>query len=138
MSDSFSSELLRQMECAITPLIDEESDFIDVKYVIIAGFRVNSKLMWAYEEKQLYYENSYSQKTKLKAYTCRFKGCTARVFVREDQTAFKDTERRHLMSHGTQYQEYKFMYCDNKMKERAKKAPASMTPYDIYMEVIVE
>lgn len=138
MSDTFATELLREMENAIPTSEDEETGTIDVKYDIIAGFRVNSQLMWAYEENQLYYENSYSKKTKLKAYTCRIKGCPARVYVREDRSAFRDREIKHLSSHGSQYQEYKFMYCDNRMKDRAKSASASMTPYDIYMEVIAE
>lgn len=138
MSDTFSSLLLKEIENVITSEDEEEEHLIEVIYQLIPGFRINSELMWAFEERQLYYENSYSNKTKLKAYTCRVKGCTARVFVREDGTAFRDTERKHLKSHGTQYQDYKFMYCDNMMKERAKTAPASMTPYDIYMEVVVE
>lgn len=30
------------------------------------------------------------------------------------------------------------MYCENMMKEKAKVAPASMTPYQIFMDVLVE
>lgn len=136
MSDSFTLELLRGMEGELTQSEDEETGLIDVKYEIIPGFRANSELMWAYEENQLYYKNSNYK--KLTAYTCRIAGCPARVYVRKDNTAFRDTEKRHLAAHGLHYREYKFMYCDNKMKERAKTAPASMTPYDIYMEVVVE
>lgn len=61
------------------------------------------------------------------------KGCTARLFVRDDHTAYRDRERKHLQSHGNQYQDYKLMYCDNRMKQRDISAPASMTPYDIYI-----
>lgn len=137
MSDTFSKQLLRKMENAIITSENEETELIEIKYEIIEGLRVNSQLMWPYEENQLYYENSYSKK-KLKAYTCRVKGCPARVFVKDDLTAFRDRETNHLPSHGSQYQQYKLMYCDNKMKERASGAPASMLPYDIYMEVITE
>lgn len=138
MSDLFTSELLKEMEGALTQSDDEETGLIDVKYEIIEGFRSTSGNLWAYEENQLYYKNSNSESKNLTAYTCRVPGCTARVYVRRDETAFRNAEKKHLVSHGSQYQDYKFMYCDNKMKERAKTAPASMTPYDIYMEVIVE
>lgn len=138
MSDTFSRQLLQEMENAILSSEDEDTGIIEINYEIIPGLRVNSQLMWAYEENQLYYENAFSKKTRLKAFTCRVKGCPARVFVKEDKSAFRDHGTNHLPSHGSQYQQYKLMYCDNKMKEKARTAPASMLPYDIYMEVIAE
>lgn len=142
MSDTFSAQLLKEIENELILSDGEEDDnneqqhLIKVKYEMIAGFRINSELLWAYEEKQLYYKNSNAE--EITAYTCRVKGCYARVFVRKDKSAFRDSEREHSYSHGTQYQQFKAMYCDNKMKEMAKTAPASMTPYDIYMQVVVE
>lgn len=70
MSDTFSAELLKAMEAEITRSEDEEGEekLIKVKYQIIPGLRINSELLWAYEEMQLYYENAYSKKSKLKAY----------------------------------------------------------------------
>lgn len=139
MSTSFTSELLKEMENALGESNKkEEEDFIDIKYSIIPGHRDGSELMWAYEEKQLYYKNSFSKKKNLTGFTCRIKGCQARVYVRSDKTAYRDLGSQHLAAHGSQYQEYKYMYCDDKMKQKAKTAPASMTAYNIYMEVVVE
>lgn len=137
MSDNFTSELLRELENSLTQSEDEDI-LTNVRYTLIPGLRENSELMWTYEQNQLYYKNSYSAKTQLTSYTCRVKGCKARVFVRPDESAFQDPSITHLSSHGSQYQDYKFMYCDNKMKQKAKLAPGSMSPYEIYMEVVSE
>lgn len=138
MSDNFTDELLKEMENGITTSQDEEINMNHVKFEMIPGLRDNSQLMWAYEEQQLYYENSYSQKSKITAFTGRKSGCMARVFLKEDGTVFKSDKSIHLASHGSQYPDYKLMNCQNKMKERAKCAPASMLPYDIYMEAVTE
>lgn len=137
MSDCFSSQLLRDLENSLTQSEDEEIS-TNLNYRMIPGLRTNSELLWAYEQQQLYYKNAYSTKTQITSYTCRIKGCNARVFVKPDGSAFQDPLNTHLISHGSQYQEYKLMYCDNEMKERAKAAPGSMTPYEIYMEVVAE
>lgn len=60
MSDSFSSQLLREIEDELHKPEEDESDLIDVKYEIIPGLRDGSAVMWAYEQKQIYYRNSYS------------------------------------------------------------------------------
>lgn len=141
MSDSFTSELLREMENALSQSEDDEVDddaVIDVNFILIPGLRIGSEIMWVVNEEQLYYRNSFSEKTKIAAYTCRVSGCTARIYVNADGTAFRETNKKHLNSHGSQYSDFKYMYCDNKMKEKALSAPASMLPYDIYMEVVVE
>lgn len=139
MSDNFISELLREVESSLTQSEPEDEETMtNVMYRLIPGLRENSEVMWAFEQNQLYYQNAYSRKTQLTSYTCRVKNCKARVFVRPDKSAFQDTSIAHLASHGSQYQDYKYMYCDYKMKQRAKTAPASMTPYEIYMEVIAE
>lgn len=137
MSDSFTTELLREMENSLTLSEDEISGMMDVQYTMVPGLRENSEILWAFDEQQMYYKNSFSQKTQCTAYTCRVKGCTARLFVRPDKTAYR-TEINHLNSHGSQYKDFKLMYCDNQMKQRAKTAPASMAPYDIYMEVVAQ
>lgn len=71
------------------------------------------------------------------SYSCRIKDCTSRIHVNKDKSAFRDATDEHTL-HGSQYSDFIKMYCENKMKERAKSAPASMTPYEIYMEVVVE
>lgn len=136
MSDSFTSQLLREMENALSD--SQSEDTSEVNYSIICGLRQGSQLLWIPDEQQLFYRNSYSIKTKLTTYTCRVKNCLAKVYVNPDGTAFKDETEVHNPSHGSQYTEFKLMYCDNQMKEKAKTAPASMTPYEIYMEVVVE
>lgn len=68
MSDTFSSQLIREMENALDDKAEEESPFISVKYAIISGLRGGSEIMWAHEEKQLYYRNSTSRKTLIEGY----------------------------------------------------------------------
>lgn len=138
MSDTFTTELLREMQNALSEDEVEENGVIEVNFILIPGLRQGSELMWVEEEEQLYYKNSVSDKTKVAAYTCRITGCLARVYVNPDGTAQRDADTKHIISHGSQYYDFKFMHCDNKMKEKAISAPASMTPYAIYMEVIKE
>lgn len=69
MSDRFSAELLREMENSIHNENDEEesastSNMIMVKYRIIPGLRDGSEIMWAFEENQLYYKNTYHASKK--------------------------------------------------------------------------
>lgn len=138
MSDSFCSELRREMEIALEEGEEEENEpILNLKYEIVEGLREGSSILWTTQEQQLYYRNSFSKKTQLTAYTCRIANCRARVFVRADNTAFRSTIP-HLSQHGSQYKDFKQMSCEKKMKERAKSAPASMSPYDIYMEAVAE
>lgn len=66
------------------------------------------------------------------------KDCKSRIRVnRADSTAFRDLSDTHS-SHESQYESFKYMYCDSMMKEKAKSSPASMTPYNIYVEVVAE
>lgn len=66
MSDTFSSALMRELEDASNQLdeIAEEIGVIEVKYALITGLREGSELLWACDERQLYYKNSYSKKQK--------------------------------------------------------------------------
>lgn len=65
MSDTFSSQLLKEMENSIRNGENEEEDEgavvtgkITVNYRIVPGLRDKSQLLWAYEEDQLYYKNT--------------------------------------------------------------------------------
>lgn len=137
MDDSFCSGLLREIENDSEESEEQESDVNTyLQYEIIEGLRRGSTLLWTTQEQQLYYRNSYSAKTQLTAYTCRFLGCTVRVFVGPDNTAYRQTFPIH--THRSQYMEYKQMCCEKEMKDRAKNAPSSMSPYDIFMEAVVE
>lgn len=141
MSDSFSTELLREMQDAFIEANDEDKDdSLDfengVQYTIIIGLKSNSKVMWAYNEKNIYYKNSYSNKTKETAYTCKEPNCRVRVFLREDGTAYRDFSEEH--EHSSHFEIFKQMYCENKLKEKARTAPASMTPNEIFKQVVVE
>lgn len=70
-------------------------------------------------------------------YTCRKENCTVRVHVKDDDSfAYKEIGDEH--DHESQYEDFKTMYCDNLMKQKARTAPASMTPNAIYMEVVAE
>lgn len=135
-AETFSTQLLRDGLSESGE--EEEMDLINVPYEMIRGFRKNSMLLWAFEEKQLYYWNSYSKERQIAGYTCRVKGCPARIYVRDDRTAYRELGLNHLNSHKTQYSEYLQMRCENKMKDKAKDAVASMSPYEIYMECVKE
>lgn len=67
MSDTFSSELMRELNDASNQPDEEEVEIeveIEVKYTVIPGLRQGSEILWAYDERQLYYKNSYSRKRK--------------------------------------------------------------------------
>lgn len=141
MSDLLSAQLLREMEENLTESDnDDEVNFteLNVEYRIISGLRENSKLVWAPTEKNLYYKNSQSKITGCEACKCYKSGCFARLYIRENGSAFRHSNVEHSRSHGSMYTEYKMMYCFNKMKEMARSAPASTTSYQIYQEVIKE
>lgn len=144
MCDKLSTRLLTEMNSAICSTNEtEEVDLntfgeIEVFFEWIPGLRKGSKLLWAYEEEHLYYVNSYSQKMKITACTCIEPKCYARLYVRDDGTAYRLNQTIHLSSHGSFYEKYKHMYCFNKMKERAASAPASSTPFEIYSDVVLE
>lgn len=142
MSDTFTSELIREMETELTQdeIEDEYEDiaFSNVNFEMINGFKVGSKLIWDRDEKQLYYKNSISKKKQGVGYTCRVEGCTARVFFKSDNTVVRDVGSMHLRTHSDQYHTCKQMWCENKMKERARTAPMSMTPFEIYLEAVNE
>lgn len=141
MSDTFSSELLREMENDLSQSEDDavdETSVTNVDFTIVPGLRQGSEIMWVADEEHLYYKNSVSDKTKIAAYTCRVSSCTARVFVNPDGSAHRRIDTRHIISHGSQFEDFKKMHADNKMKDKAISAPASMNPYDTYMEVVKE
>lgn len=144
MSDKLSAKLLNEINDSICATNEAEgADLqtigeIEVIFEWISGLREGSKLLWAYEEEHLYYVNSYSKKSKTTACTCIEPKCNARVYVRDDGTAYRQSSTQHLLSHGSFYQKYKVSYCFNKMKERASSAPASTTPFEIYSDAVLE
>lgn len=133
---SLSSKLLSEVKESED---EEESDTgeISVNFQFVEGFRKGSRLVWAFEEQHLFYFNSYSKKTQSSGYTCYEDNCSARIFVKDDGRAFKIAAKKHKI-HNTHYETYKHMYCCNLMKIKAKNAPASMTPHEIYKEVLKE
>lgn len=143
MSDRLSTRLLNQMNNSLHATDEEDEcdiqiDMIDLEWQMIKGLKKNSNLLWTPEEQYLYYANSYSQKTKITAYTCIIPQCRARVYVREDGTAYRLRSVPHLLSHGLMYTDYLHAHCANRMKERAATAPASTTSYEIFSEVVLE
>lgn len=142
MSDSLSAQLLREMNDALTESEDENEDEtiiigkIEVKFTRIPGLRSGSSLIWAYEERNLYYRNSYSAVTRIEACKCYTPSCNARLYIREDGTAYRRLE--HDRAHGSMYNEFKEKYCFNRLKEKAESMPASVTPFEIYQQVVSE
>lgn len=111
---------------------------IDVKIKVIPGLRTGSNLIWAYEENNLYYKNSYSKITGLESCKCYKPRCSARLYIREDGTAFRKSSTGHSVNHGSMYTDFKYMHCFNVMKEKANTASASTTTFQIYSEVVSE
>lgn len=143
MSDLLSAQLLREMNDNLSESEDEpieEIDIgeIDVKYTMIPGLRKGSSLIWAYEAKNLYYKNAYSKVNRLESCKCYKPKCNARLYIREDGTAFRHSNVEHAKIHGSMYTEFKLMYCFNKMKEKAATAPASTTTFQIYQDAVLE
>lgn len=139
MSDLLSAQLIREIEQEIDDNINENDTIgdIEVKYEIICGKRENSQVIWAYEEECAYYKNSLSKKTGNEACKCVEKGCNARIYIREDDTAFKYCSTDH--NHGSMYSSYfKYAYCLEKMRQKAKYAMASVSAFDIFSEVLLE
>lgn len=145
MSTLLSERLLAEMNKSITSASEDDVridsgriDEIEIEYKWIPGFRKKSVVLWAHEEEHLYYYNSYSQKTGYTACTCYDSSCTARIFIREDGTAFRRNFVPHNPSHGSHYETFMHMHCFNKLREKVNTAPASMSNSDIYKEVIKE
>lgn len=140
MSDCLSAQLLSELDEEISENEDEQitDGSIEVKYTIIPGLRKNSSLIWAFEEKYLYYKNSYSKVTELEACKCYKPKCAARLYIRKDGSAYRNSDIGHAISHGFMYTDFKLMYCFNKMKKKAETALASTSSFQIYQEVVLE
>lgn len=144
MSDALSAQLMREMEGNLSGSESEDEvngrlpTGINVKFEDIRGLRENSKLVWAFEEKNLYYRNAISAKTQIEACKCYKAGCKSRLYIRPNGTAFRHVDVNHSRIHGSMYLEYKMMHCFNIMKDKARSAPASTTNFEIYQEVIKE
>lgn len=139
MSDSLSAQLMREIQESIADTANENDTIgeIDVKYEIVTGKREGSHLIWTIDDEFLYYKNSFSKKTGIESCKCVADGCNARIYIREDGSAFKYSSTNH--THGSMYSShFKYMYCFNKMKQRAKNAAASTTCYEIYSEAVIE
>lgn len=138
--DLLSAQLLREINGESSRNEDDLTIVgnIEVHYTMVPGLRKGSSLVWAFEEDHLYYKNSYSKVNALDSCKCYKKGCKARLYIREDGSAFRHGDIEHAKSHGSMYTEFKFMYCFNKMKEKADTALASTTTYQIYTEVVLE
>lgn len=109
-----------------------------MNYIIIPGFKTGSNLVWAFEEQHLYYKNACSKAKLLESCKCYRQGCKARLYIREDGTAFRFIEINNAKNHGSMYSDFKQMYCFNKMKKEAETAPPSTTPFQIYQKVVLE
>lgn len=106
-----------------------------VEFTLIPGFRKNSKIIWTHDQQFLYYFNSQSEKTGIKACTCYDENCNARLYIMDESTAFSNLTPHN---HGSHYEVYIHMYCYNLLKQKTLSAPASVSNKDIYNEVIKE
>lgn len=121
---------------------EEESDtahigLIPLEFLFIKGLRSTSKLIWIPEEECLFYSNVRSERYDAIAYTCYQKKCTARVYLREDGSAFKTHNSIHS-NHGSMYHIFKEMQCINTMKEKCNSASASVTIREIFNDAVLE
>lgn len=108
-----------------------------VTFIWIQGLRENSKLMWVPNEENLYYANVRSREYDAMGYTCYVKKCTARIYLKDDGTAFKTQIREHC-NHETMYSVYREMQYINAMKENCQNASASITIREIYNDAVLE
>lgn len=106
-----------------------------IEFKFIPGFRKNSTIVWAHEKQYLYYFNSQSIKTGIKACTCYDANCNARLYILDESTAYCSPTPHN---HGTNYETYMQMYCYNSMKQKTLSAPASAANLEIYKEAIKE
>lgn len=139
MSDSLSLQLLREIQQNIvdTSNRNETIGEIEVNYEIVPGKRGGSHLVWAFEDEFLFYKNSLSKKSGNEACKCIEKGCNARMYICEDGSAFKHSVTNH--NHGSMYSShFKYTYCFDKMKQKAKRSAASTSSYEIYSAVVLE
>lgn len=111
---------------------------IPVNYEYIEGFRQGSKIVWVKEGNRLFYRNTWSRRENALACTCYDPNCNARIFIRNDGTAFRLFDSIHDSQHGSFYTTYKHMMCFTKLKESVLKAPASTKISEIYKKVILE
>lgn len=89
--------------------------YIEIDFDIIIGSRLNSKLIFSKEEKQLYRFNTMCGLGS--AYKCRISACNARVYLINENTCIKlDTGETH--SHGDQFISYRELQAFNEMKRR--------------------
>lgn len=112
--------------------------FVFISFVMITGFQVNSKLIWVANEKKLYYKNAYTKEFDAFGCTCYIKGCNARIYIKEDGSAFHTYDHHHNIDHGFMYNIYKEMYCVNLMKSECLTAPPSKLISKIYEDAIKE
>lgn len=140
MSELLSAQLLREMNDELSENDDEPITIgeIEVQYTLIPGLREGSNLVWAFEEEHLYYKNSFSRKTGLESCKCYKGRCRARLYIRPDGTAFKQSGICHALNHGSMYTDFKFMHCFNAMKQQAVAAAPSTTTFQIYSEVVLQ
>lgn len=140
MSDLLSAQLLRELEDELSDIEEAGAMIIgdiEVQFKMIPGLREGSSVVWTFEEEHLYYKNAYLKAKKLESCKCYKNGCRARLYIREDGTAFRNTTVLHS-NHGSMYEDFKFMHCFNKMKQKANTALASTTTFQIYSEVVLE
>lgn len=106
-----------------------------IEFKWIPGFRKNSTIVWAHEQRFLYYLNATSDKTGVKACTCYDKNCNARLYIIDDTSAFCSPTPHN---HGTHYETFIEMYCYNLLKQKTLTAPASAVNHEIHKEVVQE
>lgn len=109
---------------------------IPVQFEIICGFREGSQIVWALEEKHLFYRADWCKELNALRCRCYDENCSGRLYIRNDGTAFKSSTDIHDSTHGSYHQTYRHMYCFNQLKDRVSKAPASQKLIDIYKDVI--
>lgn len=133
-NDRFDNDTVCDID---TTLITDETSEERVNIERIKGFRTGSNLIWSTDEQYLYYKNVQKRTLNEIACTCYEKECDARIFIKEDGSAYKLRSTKHK-HHGSMYDIHMHMHCFNKMKDRCHTAPASMSVREIYNESVLE
>lgn len=139
LSKRLLAQITRDQECGNSEENSEinqnSGESASVKFQRIPGFRKNSTIVWAHEQQFLYYINAHSDKTGITACTCYDENCRARLYIKDNSTAYCNSVPHEHESH---YQIYMHMYCYNLLKQKVFSAPASVSNKELYNEVIKE
>lgn len=116
-----------------------QTDYVNVEYEFVPGYRANSNLMYANE--QLY---SFNTKSSLgESYLCIHSGCRARLYIVFGGQCIQLNNAVNDHNHESKTGEHRILVCLNEMKRRCKELKHLLTGHrvtvrDIFNAVMLE